>query len=149
MPSERTLRTGALVLALAGVAVATYIAIAEADRGAPVCVAGSGGCEQVADSEYADLLGVNVSVIGIGGYLILAAAALMPGDPGRFTGLLASVFGFGFSAYLTYLELFEIEAICQWCVASAALMTLLLLVNLMRASGYLGATAEAAGDSPG
>ena len=37
--------------------------------------------------------------------------------------------GFGFSAYLTYLELFVIDAICQWCVASAALMTLLLGVN--------------------
>ena len=33
--------------------------------------------------------------------------------------------GFGFSLYLTYLELFEIDAICQWCVASAVLMTLL------------------------
>ena len=37
--------------------------------------------------------------------------------------------GFGFSAYLTYLELFVIDAICQWCVASAVLMTLLLVVN--------------------
>jgi hypothetical protein len=33
--------------------------------------------------------------------------------------------GFGFSAYLTYLELFVIDAICQWCVASAVLMTAL------------------------
>jgi uncharacterized membrane protein len=27
-----------------------------------------------------------------------------------------------FSAYLTYLEVFVIHAICEWCVASAALM---------------------------
>jgi uncharacterized membrane protein len=46
--------------------------------------------------------------------------------------------GFGFSAYLTYLELFTIDAICQWCVASAVLMTLALIVNSMRAYGYLG-----------
>ena len=47
--------------------------------------------------------------------------------------------GFGFSAYLTYLELFVIDAICQWCVASAVLMTLLLLVNAARALAYTGA----------
>ena len=46
--------------------------------------------------------------------------------------------GFGFSAYLTYLELFMIEAICQWCVASAALMTLLLGVTAARAFRYVG-----------
>ena len=46
--------------------------------------------------------------------------------------------GFGFSAYLTYLELFVIDAICQWCVASAVLMTLLLGLNATRAYGYFG-----------
>jgi uncharacterized membrane protein len=34
-----------------------------------------------------------------------------------------------FSGYLTYLELFVIHAICQWCVASAVIVTLLLLVE--------------------
>ena len=47
--------------------------------------------------------------------------------------------GFGFSLYLTYLELFVIDAICQWCVASAVLMTLLFAVNALRAYGYAGA----------
>ena len=137
MPNERTLRTAALVLSILGVGVATYIAIAESGGGSPVCVAGGGGCEQVADSEYSELAGVNVAVIGIGGYLVLAAAALIPGDPGRFLGLMAALVGFMFSLYLTYLELFEIEAICQWCVASAVLMTALLAVGLLRAR-YLG-----------
>ena len=140
MPSERTLRAAALVLSLIGIAVAAYIAIAESGGGAPVCVAGGGGCEKVADSEYSELFGANVAVIGIGGYVVLAVAALLAGDAARFTGLLASLVGFGFSAYLTYLELFEIEAICQWCVVSAVTMTLLLVVNTMRASRYLGAT---------
>jgi uncharacterized membrane protein len=40
--------------------------------------------------------------------------------------------GFGFSAWLTYVELFEIDAICQWCVASAVIMTLLALVTSLR-----------------
>ena len=142
MPNERTLRTAALVLSILGVGVATYIAIAESGGGSPVCVAGGGGCEQVADSEYSELAGVNVAVIGIGGYLVLAAAALIPGDPGRFLGLMAALVGFMFSLYLTYLELFEIEAICQWCVVSAVLMTALLVVGLLRAR-HLGAPAKA------
>ena len=40
--------------------------------------------------------------------------------------------GFGFSAWLTYVELFEIDAICQWCVASAVIMTLLAVVTSLR-----------------
>jgi uncharacterized membrane protein len=140
VPSERKLRTAAFVLALVGLAVATYIAIEEAGGGAAKCVAGSSGCQQVADSEYSELLGINVAVIGIFGYAVLALAAAVPGDPGRFLGLVASLFGFGFSVYLTYLELFEIDAICQWCVASAVIMTLLFATHILIARGYLGAT---------
>ncbi len=146
MLTERRLRTAAFVLALAGLAVAIYITIEEAGGGAAKCVVGGGGCQEVADSEYSELLGINVAVIGIFGYAVLALAAVLPGDPGRFLGLLASLFGFGFSLYLTYLELFEIDAICQWCVASAVIMTLLLAVNLLIARRYLGTTN---GEGPG
>jgi uncharacterized membrane protein len=148
VPTERSLRTAALVLALIGVGIAAYIAITEANDRAPVCVAGGGGCEEVADSEYSELAGINVAVIGVVGYLILAAAALVPGDPGRFTALLGSLFAFGFSAYLTYLELFVIDAVCQWCVASAVTATLLLGVNLTLAKGYLGAPPGATSGDP-
>ena len=84
------------------------------------------------------MFGVNVAVFGICGYVLLLAAALTPGDLGRFAGLLGALVGFGFSAYLTYLELFTIDAVCQWCVASAVLMTLLLVVNVLRAVAYTG-----------
>jgi uncharacterized membrane protein len=50
---------------------------------------------------------------------------------------LVAITGFGFSAYLTYRELFSIHAICEWCVASAVVMTLLAIVTttrLLRAS---------------
>jgi uncharacterized membrane protein len=100
---------------------------------------GGGGCQTVADSQYADLLGINVAVYGIVGYALLLVSALVPGDLGRFSGLLLALVGFGFSAYLTYLELFVIDAICQWCVASAVLMSMLLIVNAARAISYAGA----------
>ena len=133
MPTERTLRLLAAGLAVLGLAVATYIAIADAGGGAPQCFAGGHGCETVANSRYSHIAGINVAVVGIVGYALLIAAAAVRGDLGRFGGFFAALIGFGFSAYLTYLELFVIDAICQWCVVSAVLMALLLAVTATRA----------------
>jgi uncharacterized membrane protein len=138
MPSERHLRLAAAVLALIGIGVAAYIAIAESGGGAPKCLVGGHGCQTVAQSHYSHLAGINVAVIGIAGYVVLLAAAAAPGDPGRLGGFFAALIGFGFSAYLTYLELFVIDAICQWCVASAVLMTLSLVAAAARAYTFAG-----------
>ena len=134
MPSaaEGRLRAVAVFLATLGVAVAVYIAIAEADGGAPACFAGGGGCETVAESSHSELAGVNVAVIGIAGYLLLLAAALLRGDGARLVGFALALVGFGYSVYLTWLELFVIDAICQWCVASAIVMGLLAVLAVTR-----------------
>src|SRR3954463_15417545 len=138
MPTERTLRILAAALAIAGIGVATYIVIADSGGGAPKCLAGGSGCETVANSQYSHLAGINVAVIGIVGYVALLGTAILPGDPGRFGGFLTALVGFGFSLYLTYLELFVIDAICQWCVASAVLMALSLAVAGTRAFAFAG-----------
>jgi uncharacterized membrane protein len=121
-----------------GIALAAYIAIVESGGGAPACLAGGSGCQTVANSPYAHLAGVNVAVLGSAGYALLLVAALWPGDVGRLGGLFLALVGFSFSMYLTYLELFTIKAICQWCVASAVLMTLLLVLNTARMLTYAG-----------
>jgi uncharacterized membrane protein len=138
MPSERNLRIAAAVLAVLGLGVAIYIVVADSGGGAPKCLAGGGGCETVANSRYSHLAGINVAVFGILGYIVLFSAAVVPGDTGRFGGFLAALIGFGFSAYLTYLELFVIDAICQWCLASAVVMALSLAVAAARAFAYTG-----------
>jgi uncharacterized membrane protein len=138
VPSERALRVAAAIVAIAGIGVATYIAIVEGGGGTPKCVVG-GGCETVANSRYAHLAGINVAVIGITGYVVLLIAALIPGDIGRFGGFIAALIGVGFSLYLTYLELFVIDAICEWCVTSACLMALSLAIAAARAFAYTGA----------
>ena len=140
--SEQSLRAWAAGLAVVGIGVATYIAIADAGGGAPACLAGGHGCATVANSRYSHLAGINVAVLGIVGYVVLLVAALARGDLARFGGFVAALVGFGFSAYLTYLELFVIDAICQWCVASAALMTVLLAVTAARAFRYVGVGLE-------
>ena len=138
MPTERNLRILAAALAVIGIGVATYIVIADSGGGAPKCLAGGSGCETVADSSYSHLAGINVAVFGFFGYALLFAAALVPGDTGRFGGFLTALIGFGFSAYLTYLELFVIDAVCQWCVGSAVVMALSLAVAATRAFAYTG-----------
>ena len=125
-PAEGTLRSVAVFVATLGIGVATYITIADSGGGAPTCLGGGERCETVAESSYSHIAGVNIAVFGIVGYLLLLArrcfAATRP--LGR---LRVALGGFGFSVYLTYLELFMIDAICQWCVVSAVLMTILFL----------------------
>lgn len=138
MPSEIALQRIALLIALIGIGVATYITIADSSGGAPACLAGGGGCETVASSSYSHIAGINIAVFGIGGYVFLVFTATVPGDLGRFGGFATALVGFGFSLYLTYLELFVIHAICQWCVTSAVLMTILFALNALRAVAYAG-----------
>ena len=137
-PAEGTLRTVATFVAAFGVGVATYITIADSGGGSPVCLAGGSGCQTVADSTYSHLLGVNIAVFGVVGYVLLLAMALLRGDGARMAGFGLALVGFGYSVYLTYLELFKIEAVCQWCVASAVLMTVLFAANAVRMVGYVG-----------
>ncbi len=137
-PAEGTLQKAGVFMATLGVSVAAYIAIAEADGGAPACLAGGGGCETVARSSHSELAGISVAAIGIVGYALLLGAALLRGDFARMAGFGLSLVGFGFSVYLTVLELFVIDAICQWCVVSALLMTALFVVDATRMLRYVG-----------
>ena len=137
-PAEGTLRGIGTFLASFGIGVATYVAIADSGGGSPVCIAGGHGCQTVAESSYSHLAGVNIAIFGIGGYVVLLVCALLRGDAFRMTAFIVSLIGFGYSLYLTYLELFTIDAICQWCVASAVLMTLLFVANAVRMLAYVG-----------
>jgi uncharacterized membrane protein len=137
-PTEATLRRIIAFVAVLGIGVATYITIADSSGGAPTCLAGGGGCETVAHSSYSHIAGINVAVFGILGYILLLASAFVVSDLARFGGFAVALGGFGFSVYLTYLEVFKIEAICQWCVSSAVLMTILFLLNATRLIGYAG-----------
>ncbi|MBM3666712.1 MAG: vitamin K epoxide reductase family protein [Actinobacteria bacterium] len=130
--SEGALRVLGAALALAGLAISLYLTITWYDDSIPVCVGGGGGCEKVQTSDYADWAGVPVALVGAIGYALILISLALPGDTGRFSGVLFGLVGVGFSVYLTYLELFVIDAICQWCVASAVVMTALAAVLLAR-----------------
>jgi uncharacterized membrane protein len=140
--SDRALRTTGLVLAVLGIGIAGYLVYIHYAGIEPVCNIAH-GCHKVQTSEYADLAGVPVALLGLIGYVTLLGALLVPGEPARMLAALVALVGFGFSAYLTYRELFTIDAICQWCVGSAILMTGLAIVCTWRLLAHPPATSSA------
>jgi uncharacterized membrane protein len=135
--TDRHLRLAAIVLALIGLGVAGYLTYVHYEDIRPVCGLG-GDCVKVQTSEWSKLAGIPVAVLGLIGYAVIFVSLFVPGEEALIAGALTSLIGFGFSAYLTYRELFTIDAICQWCVASAIIMTLLAVVTtarLLRAPG--------------
>jgi uncharacterized membrane protein len=129
---ERKLAIAIGAISIVGIAVATYLTYVHYAGIEPICAAGGGGCEKVQTSEYADLLGIPVAVLGLAGYIAILGSLALPGDLGRIAGAVLALSGFGFSMYLTYREIFTIEAICQWCVGSAVLMTALAILTVVR-----------------
>jgi uncharacterized membrane protein len=124
------------VLALIGFFVALYLWAHNAGLTGPI-VCGIGDCATVQSSEYAHIGGVPVSAIGVAGYTALFALSLLGLQPrhraSRPIGVLllaGATFGVAFSAYLTYLEARVIQAWCQYCVASAVVITLIFFATL-------------------
>ena len=131
LPSELSLRIAQGAVAVAGIGVSGYLTTVRASGDSPTCVIG-GGCHTVQQSEYSELLGIPVAWLGLAAYVGLLVAAIVPGQLGRALGLFTAVVSFGFSAWLTYAELVLIDAICAWCVTSAVLVTLSLIIAVMR-----------------
>jgi uncharacterized membrane protein len=99
---------------------------------------GSGGCETVQTSAYAEFLGVPVALYGVIGYAAIFVAALAGLQPRylrrRGPTLLIVALATGgvlFTAYLTYLELFVIHAICRWCVGSGIIIGVIWAISLL------------------
>ena len=126
------LRVAMAGLALLGIAIAGYLTWVHYAGLKPVCLSGGGGCEKVQSSQYADVAGIPVALLGLIGYVGILASLWLRGEAGLTLGVLLTLIGLGFSAYLTYRELFTIDAICQWCVASAMVMTILTGLALVR-----------------
>ncbi len=134
---ERWLRWGLAVVAVAGLAVATYLTVERARGHAPSCIVG-GGCATVQASRYSELAGIPVAWLGIAGYSAMLLAAAIPGLRGAFLGLLVTTVSVGFSGWLTYLELGVIDAICAWCVASATLTVIAFGLAIARVASLEG-----------
>jgi len=119
------------VVAVAGLAIAAYLTIVHYAGGEPVCAVAH-GCATVQQSAYAELAGVPVALLGLAGYVAILVSLAREGEAWRTATAFLALAGFGFSAWLTYVEVVRLDAICIWCVGSAACMTLLAGLSVAR-----------------
>jgi uncharacterized membrane protein len=125
------MRAAAIGVALAGLGIATYLTVVHYGGGEPVCAVAH-GCATVQQSDYATLAGVPVALLGLVGYLAVLVSLARDGEAWRTAGAFLSIAGLGFSAWLTYVEVGVLHAICIWCVGSAICMTLLTALTVGR-----------------
>ena len=131
-----TKRMTIAALALVGVFVALYLTLYKLGViGELSCNVGS--CEVVNTSRWASLLGYPVAAWGLGFYVatfvVAVAGTTARWSESRSPSIILtamSTWGVVFSGWLTYLELFVIDAICQWCVVSAIIVVIIFLVSV-------------------
>jgi uncharacterized membrane protein len=125
------LRIASAAVATVGLGIAAYLTIVHYSGGSPVCAIAH-GCATVQHSRYAELGGIPVAVLGLGGYVAILLTLLRDDELARTATAFLALTGFGFSAWLTYVEIDRLNAICIWCVGSAICMTLLAILSAVR-----------------
>src|SRR5215208_6809447 len=118
---HRGLRALLVALAAAWFAISAYLAWTHVSGAAPMCVGNSDGCETVQTSRYSEILGVPVAALCLFDYATMLDCAILRGEGAAILG-----------AFLAYLELFVIRAICQWCVANVAAVIAYLVFGTVR-----------------
>lgn len=122
-----------LLLSLAGIGVSAYLLYYHWSPAEALC-AGGKGCAEVDASPYSEVLGVPVSLLGLLMYAGLAGLSLLSRTGWRGQASLGifglSLVGVLYSAYLAYLEIFVIHAICLWCTASAVIVAAIFGLSL-------------------
>src|SRR5690348_7033289 len=125
-----------LGLAVVGLGVATYLTVVHyVGFQLLACTGGSAhsSCQTVQSSQWSELVGIPVAVLGLIGYLGILGTLLIPDrEESRLATLGLTLIGFAFSGYLTYRELHSIHAICEWCVSSAVILTILFACSVAR-----------------
>lgn len=150
----RASRIAMIVIALIGLGVASYLTYIHfsGNFGALICEKGASGispCEAVQTSAYSKLGGVPVALLGLIGYAgILATLSIPERESTRLATLALTAIGFGFSVYLTSREVFSLNKICEWCVSSAVMMTILFALATFRFLTGDSTPASAGGAAP-
>lgn len=152
-PPVLAIWTNRVVIALSwiGVFIAGVLTYGHFSNNVPPC-SYEEGCFRVQSSPQAMFLGVPVALLGLVGYLLVLLLAVMRTkmpDQWKTTvtrGLVLTGVGTGFSAYLTYVAATQIGALCQWCMASLATMTLLFVGHGILAQAKEPEKVEAGGD---
>jgi len=126
-----------VIITILGAANALYLLIYKLTGNPHMCL-GNGGCHNVNFSPYSEINGIPVSVFGICAYLailcilVLEARVKIAKEYGPLAIFGISLGGVAFTAYLTYLEIYVIHALCPFCVASAIIITFIFILAIIR-----------------
>ena len=124
------MRRAVAVISAIGAAVSAYLTWVHYSGNLALCI-GVGGCEAVQSSRFAVAGGVPVALIGLGGFALIFALAVLRLRDAPPAWADAAIFALSvaatvYVAYLTYIELFVVGAVCPWCVAVAVCSVLVL-----------------------
>lgn len=93
------------------------------------------GCQEVLVSQYSEIFGIPLALLGAAYYLfILINSLLYIDNKNKWSKLILSyipIFGFLFSLYLLYLMFFVIDALCQYCLLSATTSSILFILAMI------------------
>jgi uncharacterized membrane protein len=138
MPSLRAdwRNVAALLLGLVASGIALYLTIVHYRHDLLVCA--TGGCETVQQSKYATIGPLPIAVLGLVAAVAMLGAAVLRiarrdlALPVTIAIFAMAAIGVGYEIYLTYVEIWVLEAICQWCVAFATVITLWMVLEAWR-----------------
>lgn len=124
-------------LVILGLVVSVYMTIYKVLNADAMCL-GSGDCSTVNASRYSEVNGIPVAVIGVIGYLAMLVTHWLENQNPFFkkNGVLLifgmALTGFLFTAWLIYVEVAILKALCPFCLTSQAAMTILFGIAVTR-----------------
>jgi len=124
------LRVAIGALALAGAAIASYLAAAKLMDATTVCP--TTGCETVQHSRYSELAGVPVSLLGLVAYASIVGSAFRRDALAVVAGAAVALAGAAYAACLLVVQIAVIDAVCTWCVASDLVIAALAVLAVAR-----------------
>jgi len=141
------MRRASILLAVLGLLDSIYLVWVKYTGAYALC-GPIGNCESVNSSQYSEIFGIPISLLGAGAYAIIIVLLLLE-NRGQFWAEFGSMIVFGmsligvlYSIYLTYIEIVVLKAICPYCVISAIILFILLFLSGIRLSISLGESDE-------
>ncbi len=131
----RSLPGLSLILSLVGLAVAVYLTFVHYQEDALVCT--TGGCETVQQSQYATIGPIPIAILGVGFFAALVALSairafklnILSSETATLVAWGLTLTGVLYYAYLVYIELFVLDAICQWCMSTTIITVALFIIE--------------------
>ena len=133
----KNIRTVSIVLAIIGLVDSIYLTWVKMANRYALC-GPIGDCESVNSSQYSEIAGVPIALIGAAGYILIILLIILEArggiwkEYGPYLVLGITLAGSLYSIYLTYLEVAVIQAICPYCVVSAIVIILLFILSVAR-----------------